>query len=111
MTQNTQIRPGTCRRSKVIYEGHEHTIRTSWARDKTGGARSYMNGIDGVAGMQYINTAYGREEQEKQKGRPEYGEKVRFKYNGGRVVVAVKEGQSIRAGEAVSYTHLRAHET
>ena len=93
------------------YEGHEHTIRTSWARDKIGGARSYMNGIDGVAGMQYINTAYGREEREKQTGRPEYGEKVRFKYNGGRVVVAVKEGQSIRAGEELRVAYSWTQDT
>ena len=65
------------------YEGHEHTIRTSWARDKIGGARSYMNGIDGVAGMQYINTAYGREEREKQTGRPEYVEQAELNFSAG----------------------------
>ena len=58
-----------------------------------------MNGIDGVAGMQYINTAYGRVEREQSTGRPEYTEKVRFRYNKGRVVVAVKEGLRIKAGE------------
>ena len=58
-----------------------------------------MNGIDGVAGMQYINTAYGRVEREQSTGRPEYTEKVRFRYNKGRVVVAVKEGPRIKAGE------------
>ena len=31
--------------------------------------------------MQYINTAYGRAEREQSTGRPEYTEKVRFKYS------------------------------
>ena len=84
------------------HEGREHTIRTSWARAKTRNEQSYVNGIDGVAGMQYINTAYGREERERLTGRPEYGEKVRFKYNGGRVVVAVK-GMGNTYGRGRSY--------
>ena len=42
------------------HEGREHTIRTSWASKHTTRTVQCMNGIDGVAGMQYINTAYGR---------------------------------------------------
>jgi len=89
-------------------EGYEHTVRTSWAgRQARGGQQCYINGIDGVAGMQYINTAYGRGERERLTGQPEYGEKVKFKYNRGRVVVAVKDGQRIKAGEELRVQGLR----
>ena len=105
------------------HEGREHTIRTGWASKHTTQTVQCMNGIDGVAGMQYINTAYGRVEREQSTGLPEHTEKVRFRYNKGRVVVAVKEGLRVKAGEelrvaygwtkaawhrvqAVSYTHL-----
>ena len=59
-------------------EGREHTVRVSWAGN---GRTPCINGIDGVAGMQYLNTAYGREEREKDTGVPEYTEKMTFKYN------------------------------
>ena len=81
------------------HEGREHTIRTGWASKHTTQTVQCMNGIDGVAGMQYINTAYGRVEREQSTGLPEHTEKVRFRYNKGRVVVAVKEGLRIKAGE------------
>ena len=81
-------------------EGREHTVRVSWAGN---GRTPCINGIDGVAGMQYLNTAYGREEREKDTGVPEYTEKMTFKYNmrGGdsKVVVRVKKGQKVGAGD------------
>ena len=53
--------------------------------------------------MQYLNTAYGREERERDTGVPEYTEKMTFKYNtrGGdsKVVVRVKKGQKVGAGD------------
>jgi len=50
------------------HEGREHTIRTGWASKHTTQTVQCMNGIDGVAGMQYINTAYGRVEREQSTG-------------------------------------------
>ena len=47
-------------------EGREHTVRVS----PTQGV-PYINGIDGVAGMQYLNTGYGREGREQSTGQPE----------------------------------------
>ena len=70
----------------------------------------YINGIDGVAGMQYLNTEYGREGREQSTGQPEQTEKMVFRINKKRVVVAVKEKQRLEAGEEmrVAYGWTRA---
>ena len=75
-------------------EGREHTVRVS----PTQGV-PYINGIDGVAGMQYLNTGYGREGREQSTGQPEQIEKMVFRINKKRVVVAVKDKQRLEAGE------------
>ena len=75
-------------------EGREHTIRVSPRQGVP-----YINGIDGVTGMQYMNTGYGREGRERRTGQPEQIEKMVFRINKRRVVVAVKERQGLEAGE------------
>ena len=54
-------------------EGREHTIRVSPRQGVP-----YINGIDGVTGMQYLNTGYGRKGRERRTGQPEQIEKMVF---------------------------------
>ena len=75
-------------------EGKEHTVRLSRKQGVP-----YINGIDGVAGMQYINTAYGKEAREKETGQAEQEEKMAFRLNKRRVVVAVKGKHKLGARE------------
>ena len=49
--------------------------------------------------MQYINTAYGKEAREKETGQAEQEEKMAFRLNKRRVVVAVKGKHKLGAGE------------
>ena len=75
-------------------EGKEHTIKVSSIKGVP-----YINGIDGVTGAQYLNTAYGRDGREQSTGRPEQEEKIVFKINKRKVIVAVKNKQKLGAGE------------
>ena len=81
-------------------EGYEHTVRVS----HTGGA-DYVNGIDGVAGMQYADAGYGRVERERETGRPEQIEKVRISLHEGRASLCVKKGARLMAGEEVRWAY------
>ena len=71
-------------------EGREHTVR---------GMHGWVNGIDGVAGMQYVDASHGREERERAMGWPEPVEKVRLATSARGVVVKVKEGERMVPGE------------
>ena len=86
-------------------EGREHTIQAGYTD-----TAPYINGIDGVAGMQYLNTAYGRRKRERATGQPEPVEKIRMKPWGGNLAFAVKDKCTISAGEEmrVAYRWSRA---
>ena len=58
-----------------------------------------MNGVDGVGGMQYINSSYGRTARVRATGTPEPVEKMRFSLHKGKVMVRVKEGAKVVPGE------------
>ena len=74
-------------------EGREHTIRAGHTQHST-----WINGINGVTGLQYINSSYGRTARERQTGIPEPDERIRFSvsYTPYRHVIAlVKDGMHI----------------
>ena len=71
-------------------EGREHTVR---------GLSGWVNGIDGVAGMQYVDASHGREARERATGRPEAKEKVRIATSVQGIVVKVKERERVVPGE------------
>ena len=73
-----------------VEEGREHTVR---------GLHGWVNGIDGVAGMQYVDAAHGREERERATGRPEPKEKMRISASVLGVVMKVKERERVVPGE------------
>ena len=75
-------------------EGREHTLLAGYTDNAP-----YVNGIDGVAGMQYLNSAYGRRERERETGQPEPVEKIKMRPWGGKLTFAVKDKCSIKAGE------------
>ena len=75
-------------------EGKEHTIRVSSIKGVP-----YINGMDGVTGAQYLNTAHGRDGREQSTGRLEQEEKMVFKINKRKVIMAVKNKQKLEAGE------------
>lgn len=77
-------------------EGREHTVRVS-----TTDSLPYVNGIDGVAGMQYLNSEYGRVAREQATGQPEHPEKTKFKINKKRVIVVVKEKHNLEPGDEI----------
>ena len=60
-----------------------------------------MNGVDGVGGMQYINSSYGRAARVRATGAPEPVEKMRFSLHKGKVMVRVKDGAKVVPGEEV----------
>ena len=75
-------------------EGREHTLQAGYTDDAP-----FINGIDGVAGMQYLNTAHGRKERERATGQPEPTEKIRMKLWKGSITFAVKDNSCVKAGE------------
>ena len=75
-------------------EGKAHTVRAGLTRQAV-----CVNGVDGVAGMQYLNTAHGRRERERETGRPEPVEKVRMVLKGRGITFAVKDTCNLQAGE------------
>ena len=76
--------------------GREHTVRLGDSVHDM-----HVNGINGVAGMQYINSSHGREIRERNGGAPEPTEKLRSKVSRDerKVYVDVKAGERIAAGE------------
>jgi len=77
-------------------EGRDHTIRVGYT-----GAAEWVNGVDGVAGMQYCDSAYGREGREAATGRAEQVEKARFSLHAGQATLCVKKGAKMVPGEEV----------
>ena len=54
-----------------------------------------------MTGAQYLNTAYGRGGREQSTGRPEQEEKIVFKINKRKVIVAVNNKQKLGTGEEI----------